>query len=184
MTLVALGLLLVALIQMLCLFALVDQYKSLLQIRDALRLVDTSYDLPLFAVDGTLPSAIGLPSPIDREPFAVVLLLSTKCSSCRSVALAMDGRLPDDSWIVLEGRSEDECREFQEQVRLSTEPVFVDAGGRIAERLRIHHFPSAIVFANGQAQSAHSVPSYRQFRQLLERRKEAFPELDSASRGG
>lgn len=38
---------LVMLIQLLCLFALVDQYKSLLQLRDALRIVDTPNELPL-----------------------------------------------------------------------------------------------------------------------------------------
>jgi len=181
MGLVAVALTLVVLIQVVCLFALVDQYKGLLQIREASRLVDTSYDIPLFDIDSMLPSAIGLPAAIDHEQFAVVLLLSTKCTACRAVALGMEKRLPDHTWVVLEGRSEDECREFQEQVGLAAEPVFVDAGGRIAERLRAHVFPSAIIFAQGHASSAHSVPSYRQFRQLLDKRGAFLAELNSAS---
>jgi hypothetical protein len=176
MALVAVGLILVALIQVLCLFALVDQYKSLLQIRDALRLVDTPQELPLIGVDGILPSSIGLPAVVDAEPFAVVLLLSTKCTTCKAVARGMNGQVPARSWAVIEGRSDDECREFQREVGLAGQEVLIDVGGQIADRLRTRTFPSAVVFSNGAARSVRTVPSYRQFRQMLDRREESYSE--------
>jgi hypothetical protein len=172
----ALGLTLVALIQVLCLFALVDQYKSLLQIREALRLVDTPNEIPLFDLQGTLPSSAGLPATIDSEPFAVILLLSTKCTTCKAVARGMGGQVPVHSWALVEGGSERECLEFKEEVGLPDKQVLIDVGGRIAQKLGTRIFPSAIVFSNGVARSARTVPSYRQFRQLLDKREESYSE--------
>ena len=174
MALLGFGLTFVAVIQVICLFALVDQYKSLLQIRESMRLVDTPNDLPLFDLEGTLPSSVGLPAAVDSEPFAVVLLLSTRCTTCKAVARGMGGQVPAHSWAVIEGRSESECQEFRDEVSLADQPVLIDVGGRIAERLRTRIFPTAIVFSNGVARSARTIPSYRQFRQVLERREQSY----------
>lgn len=169
MVLIVIALIVVSLIQCLCLFALVDQYKSLLQIRDALRLVDTPNELPLLGLDEVRPSALGLPAAIDTEPFAVVLLLSTKCTTCRAVAKGMGGHVPSTCWVVVEGRGEPEIRSFREETGLLSGAIFADPGGRIAEKLRAHVFPSAVVFVRGVAQTARSIPSYRQLTQLLSR---------------
>ena len=140
------GLLLVALIQVLCLFALVDQYRSLLQIRDALRLVDVPSDLRVFDLDGVAPSSVGLPNALDTEPFALVLLLSTRCATCKAVARGMSGQVPNHTWPVIEGRSFDECQEFREEVGLVGQQVSIDVGGKISDRLKTRIFPAAIVF--------------------------------------
>lgn len=176
MAVVLASLTVVALVQVLCLFALVDQYKSLLQIRDALRLVDTPNELPVLSLDGILPSSVGLPAALDAEPFAVVLLLSTKCTTCKAVARGMGGRVPAHSWVVIEGRSEDECREFQQEVSLTDRQVLIDVGGRIADGLRTRTFPTAIVFSSGVARSARIIPSYRQFRQLIDKPEESYSD--------
>lgn len=182
MALLGLGLVLVAVIQVICVFALVDQYKSLLQLRDALRLVDTPNELPVLGLDGTLPSSVGLPAVIDGEPFAVVLLLSTKCTTCKAVARGMDGQVPAKTWAVIEGRSESECRGFQEAAGLPNERVLIDPGGRIADGLKTRIFPTAMVFSMGVALRAQSVPSSRQLRQLVDRPEEfhskAWQELE------
>lgn len=175
MALLGLGLTLLALIQVVCVFALVDQYKSLLQLRDALRLVDTPNELPVLGLDGTLPSSVGLPAVIDGEPFALVLLLSTKCTACKAIARGIGGQVPHKTWPVIEGRSESECREFQEAAELPAERVLLDPGGRIADGLKTRIFPTAIIFSKGVAVLARSIPSYRQFRQLVESREDSYP---------
>lgn len=80
----------------------------------------------------------------------------------------MDGRVPGNTWAIIEGRSADECLQFKAEVGLSDTRVMVDPGGRIADKLKTHMFPSAIVFVDGKPRSAKSIPSYRQFRQICE----------------
>lgn len=128
MTLGIIAILLISIVQLLCLFALVDQYKSILQLRDALRLVDTPQELSLVDLEGVWPSAVGLPVPLDSERFAVVLLLSTKCTTCTAVARGLGGRVQAPLWAVIAAGSERQGEQFQEEVGLTGERVLVDVG--------------------------------------------------------
>ena len=171
MALITLCLVVVAVLQVICLLALVDQYKSLLQVRNALLLVDTPQELPLLGLDGVRPSAVGLPARLDSEEFAIVVLLSNKCGTCTAVARGF-GRFPAPGWAVVAAASEDQCRVFQEEVGLHGDRVLLDVGGRIADRLKVHSFPTAIVFSNGAAVNSRAIPSNRQLRRLLEDRNQ------------
>lgn len=167
MTLIWLGILFIALVQGICMFALVDQYRSMLQIRDALRLIDTPQELPLLELEGLSPSAFGLPSRIDSEALAVVVLLSTKCTTCTAVARGF-GEFPAPGWAVIAANSTDQIEGFEESVGLSGSRVIRDVGGRVADRMKIRTFPTAIVFAAGAAVNLRTIPSHRQLRRLLE----------------
>src|ERR1700726_4995548 len=94
-------------IQAICVLALVDQYKGLLQIRRALLLADTPYDLDIGGGAAQLPSAAGLPARLDKDDLSIVVVFSTKCATCITVAHEMAGRLPTQAWAVITGGSEE-----------------------------------------------------------------------------
>lgn len=168
MILITMGLIAVILLQVICILALVDQYKGLLQIRTALRLVDTPYDLGLADDEALRPSAVGLPAAFDVDEVVVVAIFSTKCASCFTVAQGLRGRLPAPSWALIAAGSEDQGREFQTSVGLPSDRVLMDVDGRIASSLNIRTFPSAVVFSKGSLKTATTIPSYRKLRRLIE----------------
>lgn len=154
-------------LQIICLLALVDQYKGLLQIRAALKLVDAPYDLELAGAEAPRPSAVGLPAAFDAEAVVIVIIFSTKCASCITVAQGMRGHTTGPEWVLIAAASEDQCREFQRNVGLPSDRVLVDVGGRIASGLNVRTFPSAVVFAKGELKTATTIPSHRQLRNLI-----------------
>jgi hypothetical protein len=182
MALVTIGLIALGVVQLVCLLALVDQYKGLLQIRRQLGLIDTPYDLGL-ADDGALrASAAGLPTAFDREDVVVIAVLSTKCASCVTVAQDWHGKISEPAWALIAAGSHEQAREFQEKVGLFSDRVLVDVEGRIANNLKIRTFPSAVVFSKGELKSATTLPSYRQLRALIEESVEQFAGING--RGG
>jgi hypothetical protein len=159
---------LIAVVQVICLLALVDQYHGLLQIREALGLVDTPQQLAIDGAEYLTPSSVGLPSHLDNEELAVVVLLSTKCGTCRSIGRGFQGHVSSPAWAVIAGESRERCKEWLIEVGLSGARLVEDIGGTVAESLKLTTFPSAIVFANGSIQSARTLPSFRQLKRLLD----------------
>lgn len=166
MPLIAVGLGIVLLVQAICVLALIDQYKGILQIRHRLDLKDTAIDLDI-AETGVLASETGLPSPFSTEEGVVAVLFSTKCASCFSVAEGFKGRVPAGAFAIIAG-SEVQCREFQDRVGLTGDRVLMDVDGRIADKLRVRTFPSALLFSRGELTAAKSVPSYRELRHVID----------------
>ena len=166
MTLIVVGLIVLGVLEIVCLLALVDQYKGILQIRERLALDDTALDLEVVNA-GVQAAAIGLPLAFSRDDLAVGVMLSTKCASCFTVAEGFKGRVPTGAWAIIAG-SESGCKEFQERVGLAGDRVLMDFGGQIADRLHVRTFPSALLFANGQLTAVKSVPSYRELRHVLD----------------
>jgi len=182
MNLIVTALIVIGIAQVLCLLALVDQYKGLLQIREQLKLIDTSYDLELSGV-GTRASAAGLPSDLSHTDIAVTLMFSTKCLTCYNVAESMKGRLPASTWAIITG-SEGQCAEFQTRAHLGHDRVILDVGGKIVDKLRVHAFPSALLFVDGELRAAKSVPSLREFEHLLKNWNSDVHATALASPGG
>jgi hypothetical protein len=182
MTLVTVGLIVVGLVQLVCLLALIDQYKGLLQIRTALSLVDTPYDLGLVDGEVSRASAAGLPTVFDAEDLVVIAIFSTKCASCITVAQDWRGRVSEPTWALIAAGSEDQAREFQSKVGLPSDRVLVDVDGRIASNLKIRTFPSAVVFSKGELKTATTIPSYRQLRALIQDSVAQFAGING--RGG
>jgi hypothetical protein len=165
MLLIGIGLGIVLLVQIICVLALIDQYKGILQIRNQLRLRDDAVDLEI-AEMGVDASEAGLPPPFSSEEGVVGVLFSTRCASCFSVAEGFKGRVPAGAWAIIAG-SEPQCKEFQERVGLTGDRVLADVDGRIADKLRVRTFPSALLFARGELTAAKSVPSYRELRHVI-----------------
>jgi hypothetical protein len=160
---------LIAIVQVICVLALVDQYRSLLQIRENLGLVDTPQPVHLPAMAAALsPSAVGLPARLDAEDRVVVAFLSTRCMTCRTIGRSLRGRVPPGTWVVVCGSTAEDRDRWLAEVELSGERLTLeDMYDGIASRLDLHVFPSALVFEHGALVQALTLPSSRQLDRLL-----------------
>lgn len=158
----------IALIQVICVLALIDQYRGLLQIRASLGLVDSSKEIDLAAVrDRVTPSSLGLPAAVEAESRAVVVFLSTHCSTCLAIASGLGGHVRSPLWLVVEGLSPETAEKWLSGVGLSHERVLQDSDGAIAERLSLDVVPSALVFERGELVRAATLPSIRQLNRIV-----------------
>ena len=166
MVLIVIALVVLGLLQIVSLFALVDQYRGLLQIRERLELRDNAQELQI-AEGAAHASATKLPPAFATNTVTAALFLSTKCASCLSVAQSLKGRAPRGAWVVIVGAERD-CVELQASVGLSDERVLIDTGGQIADQLRVRTYPSALLFVRGELSAARTVPSGRELRRVLD----------------
>jgi hypothetical protein len=127
---------------------------------------------------GARPSSVGLPASLDSAVWSVVLLLSDKCGTCRSIAAALDGAVPRNVLIVIEPDVGDEA-ELILSYELDPDRTVIDPRRRISGKLGIRTTPSAIVVEHGRLVRATTVPSSRQLHALLEAPR-AFQSRDEA----
>ena len=142
--------------------ALVELFRQVQQIRRHLDLDDRPTPLDLGRLVGKPATTVGLPAELDRTRAAMVLFLTSKCATCRSIAAAFKGAVPLAMWVVVEPVSGDDADLFVEEFRLLGERTVVDRGGRIADRLGLDVTPSAVLVDGGRLQRAETVPSSRQ----------------------
>lgn len=141
----------------------VELYRQVTQIRAYLKLVDEPTPVQLGNAGGVLASTAGLPAAVDSAPSAIVLVLSTKCATCRTLANTVRGAIPRWLWLLVEPATgaDEEGRRFVAEFQLDGERTVVDAGGEIAERLGMDVSPLALFFENGRLHRAETVPSAR-----------------------
>jgi hypothetical protein len=145
--------------------ALVEMYRDLAQIREYSGLLDRPQAIELGERQGSRPSEWGLPPALDDERRALVMFLSDRCATCRTIVWSLNGTVPQHVVLVLEqgrdhggllaGLSED------------SDQVVVDRDHTIADRLQIQMSPSALVIEDGTLARAVTVPSVRQFESLV-----------------
>jgi hypothetical protein len=145
--------------------ALLELYRDVRQIRDALGILDRPLNIDIGAAANAAPSSVGLPSALDTAASALVLFLSDTCATCRVLAAALNGTVPAGLYIVMEGRDERTARQFLDSYRLSAHTadgvVRIDASREIVGRLGLDITPSAFRVENGKLASATTVPSAR-----------------------
>jgi hypothetical protein len=147
--------------------ALVELFRQVQQIRMHLDLVDRPTPLDLGKRQGMPASAVGLPALLDDAQTAMVLFLSNTCATCRSIAAALRGAVPQTLWIIVEPVLHDDADLFVEEFQLRSERTIIDQHGRIAHQLGLDITPSAIFIQNGRLLRAHTVPSSRQLLSAL-----------------
>jgi hypothetical protein len=146
----------------------IELYRQVTQIRAYLRLVDEPTPVDLGHANGMPAGAAGLPAAVDDATSAVVLVLSTKCATCRALANSVRGAVPRWLWLMVEPASgtEQEGREFVEEFQLAGERTMVDTDGEIAERIGMDVTPLALFFEGGRLRRAETVPSTRHLHSL------------------
>jgi hypothetical protein len=150
--------------------ALLEMYRDIRQMRDAMGILDRPLPVELSGIAGTRPSDYGLPRVLDSAATAVVLFLSERCGTCHALAAGLARPLPSGLWIVLEGRTPDRLQAFLERYALNAgpdAPVTVDAEGEIARRIGLQTTPVGFRIADGVFTHATSVPSSRYLSSIL-----------------
>ncbi|MFI6496711.1 TlpA family protein disulfide reductase [Nonomuraea typhae] len=158
---------LLAILLLVCLLALVDQYRTLEIVRAELGLNDAAQSIPIENGRELPPSGAGLPAELDEQPQVFVLFLSTMCATCQTIAKRLRADIPAGVQPVLVARSPEEAATWLSGAGMPQDQVVIDEGGRIASALGIDVSPSAVIFQRGQIRSASTVPSYRRFQSLL-----------------
>lgn len=158
--------------------AQVELYRTVQQLREYGGLVDRPRPVEMRRVNSP-PSEVGLPESLDRKAQAVVLFLSDRCGTCRSIAAALDGAVPRDLYIVVEPAGNVEQSELQLLYRLDPDRTVTDFTGKISEALNIKISPAAAIIENGRLVRATTVPSTRQLHALLDSARGVdLPEAD------
>jgi hypothetical protein len=168
MTMLWIVVVLLSLLVLVCLLALVDQYRTMELIRAKLKLEDNPEPIPIPNDRPVNPSAIGLPNELDARAHVAVLFLSTSCTTCRSIAKGLQTKPSTDVWVVLmHAPNEEAGAAWLAAAQMPAERASVDVHGDIASALGIDVVPSVVVYREGDIVLAQSIPSFRQLVPLL-----------------
>lgn len=147
--------------------ALVELFRDVRQMRDALGILDRPLTVDLGQVAGTRPSVHGLPRDLDGQPAAIVLFLSERCETCRALAAGLTHPLANGLWVVVEARDAASAAWFTEAFGLADERVTVDVDGAIAASMGLNTSPVGFRVEHGVLTSATTVPSSRYLMSIL-----------------
>jgi hypothetical protein len=148
-----------------------ELFRDVRQLRDVAGILDRPLNVDLGPVAGTRPSGHGLPEALDSAASALVLFLSDRCGTCRSLAAGLERQLPPGLWVVLEARSADSAAKFMESYELTRMAedgrLVVDVAGTIAGRIGLDLTPVGFRVEGGRIVSATTVPSKRYLLSIL-----------------
>jgi hypothetical protein len=148
-----------------------ELFRDVRQLRDAAGILDRPLEVDIGDVAGSRPGSYGLPAPLDSAASALVLFLSDRCGTCRSIAAGLERQLPPGVWTVLEARSADSAAKFIESYELAPMledgRLVVDVAGAIAARLGLEVTPVGFRVENGRIVRATTVPSKRYLLSIL-----------------
>ncbi|HEY0512969.1 MAG TPA: hypothetical protein VGH73_13755 [Thermoanaerobaculia bacterium] len=153
--------------------ALLEMYRDVRQLREVVGILDRPLTVDIGPVAGTKPSSYGLPWVLDSAASAVVLFLSERCGTCRSLAAGLGRPLPAGLWVVLEARSPDSADAFLDAHGLtnlasaSDGRLLVDVAGDIAGRIGLDTTPVGFRVEAGVLIGATTVPSSRYLNSIL-----------------
>ncbi|MET7999350.1 hypothetical protein [Nonomuraea glycinis] len=142
--------------------AQVELFEQVRQIRSYLDIEDKPTTVELGTLEGASPSRFGLPPVLDHAEQAMVLFVSDKCETCRTLVSALrGGAVPLSMWVVVVPVRGD-GNEFINEFGLHGERVILDDEEHIVGSLGLDLTPVALHIAEGKLTRAHTVPSVRQ----------------------
>jgi len=151
--------------------ALVEMYRDVRQIREAVGILDRPLDVEIGRVAGTRPGNYGLPRALDSATSALVLFLSDRCATCHALAAGFSKPLPSALWVVVDARNPETAADFLTRYGLSEAEssgrLLVDSGGEIAGRIGLQTTPVGFRIQDGVIASATSIPSSRYLTSIL-----------------
>jgi hypothetical protein len=142
-----------------------EMFRDIRQLREAAGILDRPLDVDIGDVAGRRPGSYGLPVALDSARSALVLFLSDRCGTCRSIAADLPRQFPLALWVVLEARSEHSAAKFVNAFELSSMvesgKLIVDVAGVIAFQIGLDVTPVGFRVENGRLVHATTVPSKR-----------------------
>lgn len=149
----------------------IELFRDVRQLREAMGILDRPLSIDIGALAGTRPSSHGLPAALDATPSALVLFLSDRCGTCRSIAAGLGGQLPPLVWVVLEARTPASAAKFVEAYNMGglvgEGRLTVDVDGSVAARLGLDITPAGFRVEDGRLAQATTVPSRRYLLSIL-----------------
>ena len=151
--------------------ALLELYRDVRQLRDALGILDRPLTIDIGSAAHTSPSSYGLPAALDTAASAIVLFLSDSCATCRVLAAALHAGIPAGLCVVVEARDAKSANQFMEIYGLNPDAgeglLCIDAARNIAGKLGLDITPAALRIENGKFAGATTVPSTRYLLSIL-----------------
>ncbi|HEV2853723.1 MAG TPA: hypothetical protein VHC97_13045 [Thermoanaerobaculia bacterium] len=159
------------LVSLICFAALTEMFKNLEELQKLVDYNDAPKELPdvRSALLGRSPSQYGLPSRLDGEAFAAMLLISPRCHTCARVAAELSkGGIPRELTVVVTGAEEAETRKWLQGLGLSASDVILDHDYQIVNSMALYTTPSLVRIVDGRFAGASTIPSYRALRSVLD----------------
>ena len=148
--------------------AQIEMFRSLEQLREYAGAIDRPIRIELGDAMGEKPSLYGLPEALDFASSAVLVFLSDKCGTCRTIAAALAGNMPAGLTVVVDAGGAGSPEDLVVTHGLDPSRTIIDHDRQIISRLGIDITPSGLVIENGRLVRATTVPSTRQLYTILE----------------
>jgi hypothetical protein len=153
------------LLVLICCGALIEVFQQLEQVRTTIKLDDKPIPLELRS-GGTSVTDLGLPSALVDIPEMILIFLSSKCVTCKSIAHAFRGGAPERVWFILE-TDEDGRKELSDVLSATESRIVWDKSGEIATVAGIDITPSVLTLSYGTIVRAYAVSSAHQVFALI-----------------
>jgi hypothetical protein len=160
------GVTVLAVLVALCCGALLEVFRQLESIRVITNLDDHAIPLELRG-HGTATASFGFPVPLEDVPEAILVFLSGKCSTCRTIATAFKSGAPANVWFVLEVDNEASRQTLMQLLLSSAERVIWDRESQFADTIGLDVMPSVISVEYGRLARAYGVSSVKQVLDLV-----------------
>jgi hypothetical protein len=148
-----------------CCGALVEVFQQLEQVRTTIKLDDKPIPLELRS-GGTSVTDLGLPPVLAEIPEMILIFLSSKCVTCKSIAHAFRGGAPERVWFILETDA-DGRKELSAALSTTESRIVWDKTGQIAKVAGIDITPSVVTLSYGAIVRAYAVSSAHQVFALI-----------------
>ena len=155
-----------ALLVTLCCGALLEVFRQLASVRTILKLDDRAMPLDL-AGQGKSAAVVGIEVGLERLPESICVFLSSRCSTCRTIAAAFKGGPPANTWFILEVDNESGRNTMLGLLGASADRTVLDHNSVIAGALGLDVTPSIVSFDYGVVSRAYGVSSVKQVIDLL-----------------
>jgi hypothetical protein len=161
-----LGTVALAAVVIVCCGALVEVFRQLSLLREAVNLEDSPQPLNFKARELSAVAA-GFPNEVVREPEAIAVFLSAKCGTCLAIAEAFRGGAPETVWFVLPDPATPFADGLAEALVAAQDRIIYDSNNTIADRLGLQVTPAVLTIQFGEIVRAHTASSARQVMSLL-----------------
>jgi hypothetical protein len=147
--------------------AQIEMYRDINDLRETGGLIDRPLPINLGRRAHGRPSDYGLPAELDSAASMVLLILSDKCATCRSIAASISGAVPQNVFVMLEPGSAGPDAELTSAYDFDPTRLVIDRTREITYALGIDVTPAAVVIRNGRFETAQTIPSTRLFQALV-----------------
>ncbi len=156
------------LLLVLLLGAQIELFRDLAQIREATGAIDTPAPLDISPVLGSKLTDIGFPETIEFGDRGIVLFLSDRCATCRTIARDIAGKDLSGLAVVLIRDSLPNGATAPSRYNWRNDRIVIDSGGSLSAAAGIDTTPAAVLIESRAIRGASSIPSTRALYRVID----------------